>query len=150
MNEIHEFLTVLIPFDAMPAAAEGYLTSLAEKDGKRIAPIRVTVADVVVERFVDLTLKHARAYPGFEIMEIGWGPHDGGPYPTFKGTLSVEEIGPTFSRIDLDGTYHPPLGIAGQIIDAAVGHHFAVSGARSLLNDIKNGLEAAFKTGVAP
>jgi hypothetical protein len=150
MNEIHEFLTVLIPFDAIPAAAEGYLTSLAEKDGKRIAPIRVTVADVVVERFVDLTLKHARAYPGFEIMEIGWGPHDGGPYPTFKGTLSVEEIGPTFSRIDLDGTYYPPLGIAGQIIDAAVGHHFAVSGARSLLNDIKNGLEAAFKTGVAP
>ncbi len=90
MNEIHEFLTVLIPFESIPAAA----------------------ADVAVER--------------------------------------LRDHGATFSRIDLDGTYHPPMGIAGAIIDAAVGHHFAVSGARSLLNDIKNGLEAAHNTGVAP
>ncbi len=149
MNEIHEFLTVLIPFEHVPASAQAYAGSLVEKGGKRTAPIRITVGDIVVERIVDLTLRHARAYPGFEIMDIGWGPHDGGPYPVFTGTLSVEQIGTTFSRLDLDGTYAPPMGIAGAMIDAVVGHRFAVSGARSLLNDIKNGLETAYRAGVA-
>ncbi len=149
MNEIHEFLTVLIPFEHVPASAQAYAASLVEKGGKRTAPIRITVGDIVVERIVDLTLRHARAYPGFEIMDIGWGPHDGGPYPVFTGTLSVEQIGTTFSRLDLDGTYAPPMGIAGAMIDAVVGHRFAVSGARSLLNDIKNGLETAYRAGVA-
>jgi hypothetical protein len=149
VNEIHEFLTVLIPFEHVPASAQAYAASLVEKGGKRTAPIRITVGDIVVERIVDLTLRHARAYPGFEIMDIGWGPHDGGPYPVFTGTLSVEQIGTTFSRLDLDGTYAPPMGIAGAMIDAVVGHRFAVSGARSLLNDIKNGLETAYRAGVA-
>jgi hypothetical protein len=149
VNEIHEFLTVLIPFEHVPASAQAYAASLVEKGEKRTAPIRITVGDIVVERIVDLTLRHARAYPGFEIMDIGWGPHDGGPYPVFTGTLSVEQIGTTFSRLDLDGTYAPPMGIAGAMIDAVVGHRFAVSGARSLLNDIKNGLETAYRAGVA-
>ena len=146
MNEIHEFLTVLVPFDAVQSSAEAYVASIPERDGKRAVPIRITVSDVAVERHVDLTLKHARAYPGFEIMDIAWGPHDGGPYPTFKGTLSVEQVGPTFSRLDLDGRYEPPMGVAGAMIDAVVGHHFATAGARSLLNDIKNGLETAYKS----
>jgi hypothetical protein len=150
VNEIHEFLTVLVPFEQIQAVAETFTASIPERDGKRVTPIRVHVGEVVVERHVDLTLKHARAYPGFEIMEIAWGPHDGGPYPTFTGTLSVEQIGPTFSRLDLDGHYDPPMGVAGAVIDAVVGHRFAIAGARSLLNDIKNGFEAAYKAGVTP
>jgi hypothetical protein len=144
VNEIHEFLTVLVPFERIPAAAETFVASLAERDGKRIVPIRILLGDIVVERDVDLVLEHVRAYPGFEIMQIAWGPHDGGPYPAFSGLLSVEEVGPTFSRLDLDGTYAPPLGIAGAMIDALVGHRFAIAGARSLLADIKDGLEAAY------
>ncbi len=150
MNEIHEFLTVLIPFEDVPAAIRAYTESLAERDGKRVTPIRISVADITIERSVDLLLVHAREYPGFEIMDIRWGPHDGGPYPTFAGTLSVEEVGPTFSRLDLDGTYEPPMGIAGKMIDAVVGHHFAIAGARALLNDIKAGIEAAYRAGVEP
>jgi hypothetical protein len=150
VNSIHEFLTVMIPFEDVPAAARIFADALPERSGKRVVAIRISVADIVIERSVDLSLTHARAYPGFEIMDIRWGPHDGGPYPTFTGTLSVEEVGPTFSRLDLDGTYEPPMGIAGAMIDAVVGHHFALAGARSLLKDIKDGLEAVYRAGVAP
>jgi hypothetical protein len=149
MSEIHEFLTVLCPFEQTPKAAAAYVAALPKADGKAVTPIRVTVGDLVVERNADLTLKHARAYPGFEIMEIAWQAHDGGPYPVFHGTLSVEDVGGNFSRLDLDGSYAPPLGVAGAVFDAVVGHRIAIEAARRLLDEIKLGMELAFQTGAA-
>jgi hypothetical protein len=149
MSEIHEFLTVLCPFEQTPQAAAAYAASLPTADGKSVIPIRVSVGDVVVERNADLVLKHSRAYPGFEIMEIAWQAHDGGPYPVFRGTLSVEDVGGNFSRLDLDGSYDPPLGIAGVVFDAVIGHRIAVEAARKLLDEIKVGMELAFQTGAA-
>jgi hypothetical protein len=147
MSEIHECLTVLCPFDQTPQAAAAYVGSLPVEDGKHLIPIRVSVGDLTIERRADLKLKHARAYPGFEIMEIAWKPHDGGPYPVFRGTLSVEDVGGNFSRLDLDGAYDPPLGIAGAVFDAVVGHRIALTAARALLDEIKTGMELAFQTG---
>jgi hypothetical protein len=147
MSEIHECLTVLCPFDQTPKAAQAYVASLPEEDGKHLIPIRISVGDLTVERRADLKINHSRAYPGFEIMEIAWKPHDGGPYPVFRGTLSVEDVGGNFSRLDLDGAYDPPGGIAGAAFDAVVGHRIAVAGARQLLEEIKHGMELAFQTG---
>jgi hypothetical protein len=147
MSEIHECLTVLCPFEQTPAAAAAYVASLQTENDAHTIPIRMNVGDLTVERRVDIKIKHSRAYPGFEIMEIAWKPHEGGPYPIFRGTLSVEDVGGNFSRLDLDGAYDPPLGIVGAAFDAVVGHRIAVAGARQLLEEIKNGMELAFQTG---
>lgn len=148
MSEIHESLTVLCPFDQIPKAAQAYVSSLPVEDGKAVVSLRVTVGDLIVERRADLTLAHSRDYPGFEIMEIGWSPHGGGPYPIFRGTLSVEEVTGNFCRLDLDGAYVPPLGMAGAVFDAVVGHRIALGVARELLDEIKTGFEFAFQTGL--
>ena len=147
MSQIHECLTVLCPFDQIPGATAAYMASLPVDHEKSVVPIRIEVGDVTVERRADLTLKHARAYPGYEIMDIQWQPHDGGPYPVFHGVLSVEEEGAGYCRLDLDGAYQPPLGFAGAVFDAVVGHRIAVSAARALLEEIKLGYERAVKTG---
>jgi hypothetical protein len=147
MSEIHECLTVLCPFEQTPQAAAAYVASLPVENDAHMVPIRIALGDLTVERRADLKIKHSRAYPGFEIMEIAWKPHDGGPYPIFRGTLSVEDVGGNFSRLDLDGAYDPPLGIVGAAFDAVVGHRIAVAGARQLLEEIKNGMELAFQTG---
>lgn len=148
MNEIHESLTILRSIEQIPDAATAYVAQLPLRDGKAIVPIRVSIGDLVVERTADLTLTHVRAFPGYEIMDIHWGPHDGGPYPIFHGTLSAEATGSTFSRLDLDGKYETPLGIAGAMFDAVVGHRIAVSAARTMLAEIKRGFEAASKAKV--
>lgn len=152
MSEIHESLTVLCPFDQVTAAAAAYVGTLPVQDGFPTVALRVTVGDLVVERRADLVLQHARAYPGYEIMEIKWRPHDGGPYPIFRGTLTVEDVTGNYCRFDLDGAYAPPLGLAGAVFDSVVGHHIAVAAARELLNEIKTGVELAFQTGatIAP
>jgi hypothetical protein len=147
MSQIHECLTVLCPFDQTAAAAAAYVASLPLEGGKSVVAIRVAVGDLTVERRADLTLKHVRAFPGYEVMEIRLQPHDGGPYPIFKGILSAEESGGNFCRLDLDGAYEPPLGLAGAAFDAVVGHHIAVAAARTLLDEIKLGFEFAFQTG---
>lgn len=144
MSKVNECLTVHCPFDRTPQAAEAYLASLEQVDGKHVVPIRIEMGDLTVERRVDLELKFPREYPGNVIMDIQWGPHDGGPYPVFKGMLSVEETGPNVCRIDLEGSYEPPLGIAGAVFDAVVGHRIAVAGVRQLLDEIKTGFETAY------
>lgn len=148
MSAIHESLTVLCPFDQVAKAAEAYVDSLPEKDGKSVVALRVSMGDVVVEREADLSLAHSHAYPGFEIMNISWRAHDGGVYPVFCGTLNVEEVTGLFCRLDLDGDYTPPLGIAGIVFDAVVGHRIAVAAARALLDEIKTGIEFAYQTGL--
>lgn len=149
MSTVHEVVTVLCPFERVPLAAANFLRSLPAEDGVPIIPIRVVVGDLTVERSADLFLKHARAYPGYEIMDIRFRPHDGGLYPEFRGTLSVEEGGPGFSRLDLDGAYEPPLGIAGAMLDAIALHHIAVLACRAVLETLKDGFQASFKTGTA-
>lgn len=146
MSEVHECLTVLCPFDQVPNAAEAYVSSLPAENGKAVVVLRFTVGDLVIERRVDLTITHSRAYPGNEIMDIAWLPHD--PYPAFHGTLSAEEETGMFSRLDLDGEYVPPLGVAGVVFDAVVGHRIALAAARQLLGEIKLGIEFAFQTGM--
>jgi hypothetical protein len=147
MSEIHESLTVLCPFDQVPQAAANYVASLPVKDGKPVVALRVAIADLIVERSADLVLKHARDYPGYEIMDIEWRAHDGGLYPVFCGTLSVENVTGNYCRLDLDGSYVPPLGLAGAVFDAVAGHKIALATARELLDDIRIGFEFAFQTG---
>ncbi|HEY5340076.1 MAG TPA: hypothetical protein VIK27_03540 [Candidatus Aquilonibacter sp.] len=148
MSEIHESLTVLCPFDQTPQAAAAYIASLPFEDEKRVVPIRIEIGDLIVERRVDLTLKHVRAYPGYEVMDIQWTRHNDGPYPIFRGILSVEESAGNFCRLDLDGSYEPPFGIAGAAFDAVVGHRIALAASRQLLREIKTGFELAFQTGM--
>ena len=148
MSEIHESLTVLCPFDQVPKAAEAYIASLPVEDGKSTVALRLTVGDLIVERRADLKLSHSRDYPGFAVMEIDWNPHGGGPYPIFAGKLCAEEVSGNFCRLDLDGAYIPPFGIAGAAFDAVLGHQIALAVARQLLDEIKIGIEFAFQTGL--
>ncbi|MGA2392379.1 MAG: hypothetical protein ABSH03_03390 [Candidatus Lustribacter sp.] len=148
MSEIHESRDILCPFEDVPRAAEHFLTTLPLENGKRVIELHVTIGDLSVARKADLELTPRSAFPTLKIMEIGWQPHDGGPYPTFHGTLSVEEIDGLFSRLDLDGTYEPPLGLAGLAFDAVLGHRLAVAAVRQLLSDLKLGFELAYQTGM--
>jgi hypothetical protein len=150
MSEVHECMVVLCPYDQTPQAALAYSNSLPLEDGKRVAMIRVKSGDLIVERRVDisLNLRDPSVDPAYLIMDVQWGPHDGGPYPFFTGRLTVKDMGGNFCRLDLDGTYEPPLNFAGQLFDAVVGHRVAIAACSQLLNDIKTGFELAFQTGM--
>jgi hypothetical protein len=72
-----------------------------------------------------------------DLIRIAWEPEGEAPYPAFTGTLLTwAEHDPKQSFIEIDGTYTPPLGVAGEAFDEAVGHSVATRTAQTLLEDI--------------
>jgi len=147
MTTLHEFVTVHCPFKDVPANAAAYVAALPSENGKAMVGMQVAFDNLILERRADLVLRHGHAYPGYEVMEIELRPHGGGPYPHFTGTLTVEDDGRNCCRLDLNGTYDPPLGVAGAVFDAVVGHGIAVAAIRHLLGEIKTAFELAFQRG---
>ena len=132
MSTIHEYTTVQCPFDEVPDRLYAHFDG-----GEATMPLRVRIGDLKVERDVDFHLSSKPAYPGYKLLDVSWAPKDGGPYPNFAGTLSVAEDAIGYSRIEIDGEYRPPFGIAGAAFDAAVGHRIAQGTATELLDEIK-------------
>jgi hypothetical protein len=132
MSTLREFTNVQCPFED---AASRLLSHFA--DGKGSISLRVRIADLRIERDVDIRLAAKPAYPGYKILDVHWAPKDGGPYPAFDGTLSIAEDGIGWSRIEIDGTYRAPFGLVGAAFDALVGHRIAQDTATELLEQIK-------------
>jgi hypothetical protein len=132
MGNIREFTTVACPFDEVPDRLYAHF------DGTdAVLPLRLRFGDLRVERDVNFHLQTKPAYPGYRLLDVSWTPKDGGPYPSFSGTLSVAEDGAGWSRIEIDGSYRPPFGIAGAAFDAAVGQRIAQATASELLAELK-------------
>lgn len=137
MSTIHEYTTVQCPFDEVPDRLYAHF------DGRDATmPLRVKIGDLKLERDVDFHLTTKPAYPGYKLLDLTWKPKDGGPYPAFAGTLSVAQDAIGWSRIEIDGDYRPPFGIAGAAFDAAVGHRIAQGTATELLAELKRILVA--------
>jgi hypothetical protein len=68
---------------------------------------------------------------------VHWEPEPGGIYPSFDGQLVVRaDDSYRFGILELQGTYTPPLGAAGKLFDAALGHTIAAATAQRLLQNI--------------
>ena len=133
MGNIREFTTVACPFDEVSDRLYAHFDG-----GDAVFPLRVRFGDLTVERDVNFHLKTKPAYPGYRLLDLSWTPKDGGPYPSFSGTLSVAEDAIGWSRIEIDGSYRPPFGIAGAVFDAAIGQRIAQATASELLGEIKS------------
>ena len=132
MGNIREFTTVACEFDQVP---DRLFDTFA--GGDAVLPLRVRFGDLKIERDVDFHLRTKPAYPGYRLLDVSWSPKDGGPYPTFHGTLSVAQDAIGWSRLEIDGTYNAPFGVAGAAFDAVVGHRIAQGTATELLAEIK-------------
>lgn len=137
MSNLFEYTTVECPFDEVPDKLRAHFE---QSDGK--IPLRVKLGELRLERDVDFHLKSKPGYPGYRLLDVSWEPKDGGPYPRFDGTLSVAEDAYGWSRIEIDGKYKPPFGVAGAAFDVAVGHKIAQSTATELLDELKRILVA--------
>jgi hypothetical protein len=81
-------------------------------------------------------------------LALAWDPQDE-TVPRFRGTLTCGEKAPGVTTLTLEGAYTPPLGVAGKAFDLIVGRKIAAATARALLEDIKQFVEADYKTAKA-
>ncbi len=78
---------------------------------------------------------------------VDWTPANGGPFPTFDGTLTVRaDEDYTTCALELRGTYEPPLGIPGTMFDSVLGSRIASATAREFLKEIGTSIEERHRT----
>lgn len=79
---------------------------------------------------------------------VMWSPQRGSSFPSFNGTLTVRaDEDPAVTVLELDGTYDPPLGTAGETPDLLAGAHLATTAAEALLRDLGDRIVEKHATG---
>ena len=129
---------------------EAYFAQRRGPDGIAHLPLRVSLPRLPLLR--GLSLEHDVTVTAYrdrddqnlnDLIRIAWEPEGGGAFPKFKGTLVAwAEHDPEMSFIEIDGTYAPPLGVAGELFDEAVGETIAEHTAQTLLRDIARAISA--------
>lgn len=149
MTRIEEHIDVAVRCKDVPKLAERYLESLpySERDGAHTV-LRAWVVHVAVECEILLKISPRSGSPRRAVLDVRWRPLSDGPYPSFSGTLSAEEIEAGWSRLDLDGEYVPPGGIVGAAFDAVLGHRIAAESVQDLLHTLKTAFEDLAAAGV--
>jgi hypothetical protein len=105
------------------------------------APFDISALNVGLTLQRDVTARITPLGDGNGAYAVAWQPVVPGPFPAFAGTIfiSSSEADESASTVTLDGHYHPPLGLAGELFDAVVGQHIAQASALYLLERIASG-----------
>jgi hypothetical protein len=124
MNRLQEFFREYAPEAEMTFALR--------------APFDISSLSVGVTLQRDVTARFAPLGNTNRAYAISWEPVAAGPFPAFSGTIFINssEADETETCMTLDGHYHPPLGVAGDVFDALVGKHIAQASAADLLERI--------------
>jgi hypothetical protein len=57
-------------------------------------------------------------------------------FPSMSARLSISPMAFAETRVEFDGTYQPPLGVVGGLLNAAIGHQIAEATVHRFVNDI--------------
>jgi hypothetical protein len=65
-----------------------------------------------------------------------WATGTPGLFPTMEAELSVAAMGPDLTQVSFQGTYKPPLGIVGQVLDRTLLRRFAESSVKDFVDRV--------------
>lgn len=140
MTSIKETLRVACPYlrareflhQTLQEAAEGALPQLLTLTA------HIPGTGIEMEKGVRVTYAHVGDPMHFdEPWTMSWTPEPGGTYPAFSGMLTVRaDENYTTAVLEVEGSYEPPLGAAGQLFDKALGQRIASATLQNLLAKI--------------
>lgn len=140
MTKIVDFVDADVPYEEVPRLAERYLDSFPTSEHGSHFTMRAWFANVMVEREVLLKAVPLGTDPRYAVFDISWHPVSG-PYPTFHGRLYALRGDAHSCRLEIDGSYEPPGGVAGAAFDAILGRRIASESIKDLLLRFKAGFE---------
>lgn len=97
--------------------------------------------DVGVDVRVEVTRRPEEpgvaALPPITHIGIAWKAVErAGLFPSMSADLAVSPMTFAETRVELEGTYRPPLAAVGAVFDAAVGHRIAEATVHRFVNDL--------------
>ncbi len=153
MTHISHRREVHCPYVRAMHYLDRYLAHLGWSERSTVVtlPLRVPIGPgaslgLAIEKEAIATLEQMSQHVGLERrIAVTWrAEHEQEPFPIFTGTLGLEAATPKACALTLDGTYEPPLGIAGKVFDAALGRRIAEATAEQLLKEIGGSIELGY------
>lgn len=113
---------------------------VGDEDGRRLAAVGPTVAGARVTKRVIVRVEEPGDDPS--VVEFSWQPtFPRQLFPDFEGKIVIAPVDPDVSRLTVSGTYVPPLGALGQVLDEALMHRAAEATVQELAAAIAAQLE---------
>ena len=148
MTEVFGTITVKAPYSV---AMDAVIRFLRAKDNRLmlVVPLKKLGlgANLGLEREVNVAFVPQRGQKGMrqlhDELHLAWEPTGGGPFPNFTGSLKMHPHS-SDTEIVLSGEYQPPLGVVGEAFDAMIGKKIAETTGQTLLEALKEGIEADF------
>jgi hypothetical protein len=153
MNHINVSVTVAQTPVATMARLQSFFREYAPEAEMTFtlhAPFDIASLNVGLTLHRDVTGRIAPLGDDAHAYAIAWQPVAPGPFPEFAGTIFIttNDADANESIVTLDGHYHPPLGVAGDVFDAVLGKHIAQASAADLLERISLYVDGSILTEV--
>lgn len=119
-------------------------TAVAEDRTEAVAAsLSVNLASLEVRKGIEITVGETSetqlSGPATRMstIDIQWQA-EGNPalFPQMHAELRVFPLSPRETQIELVGTYDPPMGVLGNVLDAAVGHRIAEASVHRFVKDV--------------
>ena len=143
MTEIREHVVAYCPQNDLHESLDGAIRAFRRDNGELRWTMRVPVAGAVASREVVSEVRPLAHKAGEATVELRFGPETSSMYPVFEGRLTASVLDPWNVKVEIEGTYEPPLGVLGAAFDATVGSRMARASIRRLLRDLADELETA-------
>ncbi|GMQ85499.1 MAG: hypothetical protein BMS9Abin07_1065 [Acidimicrobiia bacterium] len=117
------------------------LATDAYRDGERLTA-RIGVGGTeAFAKTVELQLQDLSSAPDKVVLSIGWTAT--GPtalFPRMDGDLMIEPLGPDLTQLSFQGSYTPPFGAPGLLLDQWVLHRVAEASVKNLVDRVADSL----------
>lgn len=143
MTEIEIRRQVACPYTRAKELLRDRLQPLAEAGTSIAQRLSIAVHDRDLGKEVAMQCAVAHDPMHFdEPWDISWEPEVGGIYPRFHGSLSIRASDTYESaRLELRGSYEPPLGAIGKAFDSVLGKRIAELTGERFLDEIASAIE---------
>lgn len=69
-------------------------------------------------------------------------------FPTMEAELTIAAIGPDLTQVTFQGSYKPPLGAVGRVLDRALLHRFAEASVKDFVDRVIEQLDGSTTIGM--
>ncbi len=147
-HELHCFDYVNHDYESVRAALVAHPTAILHQATTRgageaaISELRMTIGAIELSAEIEIEIgstSPARSPLGKPALAVAlsWcSPRRPGWFPKMTATLTCYALTPTETQLDFDGTYEPPLGLFGAVVDAVAMHRFAERAVANFVREV--------------
>jgi hypothetical protein len=93
--------------------------------------------DIRIDVAKELSDESAGGLPPVTRLAVRWkAAKRASLFPSMAAELSISPMAFAETRVEFEGTYAPPLGVLGGMLDAAIGHQVAEATVHRFVNDV--------------